>query len=85
MISHPMRGGNLGQRTTSVLVILMLSLGPLALIGGTMDTGTNRGPGPFQTSEVWSDSFDDLSKVYVPESGLVGVEVTGGEVRLKPG
>ncbi len=36
-------------------------------------------------SEIWTDSFDDMSNVYVPGAGLVGVEVTGGEVRLKTG
>jgi hypothetical protein len=34
---------------------------------------------------MWTDTYDDTSKVYVPPGGLVGVEVSGGEVRLLPG
>ena len=33
----------------------------------------------------WTDTLDDMSKVYVPETGLVGVELADGEVRLKAG
>ncbi len=34
---------------------------------------------------VWSDPLDDLSHVYVPTTGLAGVEVVGGEAHLKSG
>ena len=33
----------------------------------------------------WEDGLDDLSRVYVPGGGLVGVVVADGEARLQPG
>ncbi len=33
----------------------------------------------------WTDPLDDTSHVYVPISGLVGVEVSGGDAHLKAG
>ena len=34
---------------------------------------------------IWSDSLDDLSHVYVPASGIVNIEVSGGDAHLKTG
>ena len=64
----------MGGRIEVVLIVLMLSVGPVSLIGGTGGTGDDRGPVPFAESSVWTDSFDDLSHVFVPQGGLVGVE-----------
>jgi uncharacterized membrane protein len=63
----------------------MFSLGPMAQTGGTVGGGEDRGPGPFVESSVWTDSLDDLSHVFVPTGGLIGVEVTGGQAQLKTG
>jgi hypothetical protein len=80
------RGGTiLGGRITVVLIVLMFSLGPTAQFGAMGGTGEDRGPGPFVESSVWTDTFDDLSEVYVPPGGLIGVEVTGGQAQLKSG
>ena len=49
------------------------------------ERGESRGPVPLDADPTWTDSFDDMSHVYVPTGGLVGVEVSGGEVRLLPG
>ena len=75
----------MGNRFTVMFVVVMLSLGPLAQISGSDGDGSDRGPGPLDTSEIWTDSFVDMSNVYVPGAGLGGLEVTGGEVRLKAG
>ncbi|MCJ2540469.1 MAG: hypothetical protein LN414_04280, partial [Candidatus Thermoplasmatota archaeon] len=58
--------------------MLMLCIGPLAQTCGSDDQGEDRGPGPLDASEVWTDSFDDLSHVYMNTD----VVVTSGEVRL---
>ena len=34
---------------------------------------------------LWKDPLDDIRHLYVPAGGLVGVEVVGGEARLRPG
>ncbi len=34
---------------------------------------------------VWLDHLDDMSRLYVPPGGLVGVEVAGGAAQLQPG
>ena len=75
----------MGSRLIVLFVVFMLSLGPLAQISGSDGDGSDRGPGPLDSSEVWTDSFDDMGNVYVPGAGLAGVEVVGGEVRLKTG
>ncbi|MCK5253635.1 MAG: VCBS repeat-containing protein, partial [Thermoplasmata archaeon] len=72
-------------RITVFLIVLMFSLGPLAQVGGSGGQDGDRGMGPFEESSVWTDSFDDLSHVYVPPGGLIGVEVIGGQAQLKAG
>jgi hypothetical protein len=68
-----------------MLVVLLLSLGPSAQTGGSDGQDGDRGPGPLSDTGLWTDSFDDLSGVYVPPGGLIGVEVTGGLAQLKAG
>ena len=38
-----------------------------------------------RSDPVWTDPLDDLSHVYVPTGGLIGVEVSGGSAHLKTG
>ncbi len=75
----------MGKRFPALFVVLMFSLGPIAQIGGSGGQGDVRGPGPLDLTDVWTDSFDDLSHVYVPAGGLSGVEVTGGQAQLQAG
>jgi len=75
----------LKSRALALIVLLLLSsaLTPaIALAGGDGILPRVR---PMADPPVWSDSFDDLSHVYIPTGGLVGVEVMGGEARLKAG
>ena len=53
---------------------------PLGVSSPTMETRGD--PGPRTDFDVWTDSFDDLVHVYVPPSGLVGVEVVGGQDKI---
>ena len=66
----------MGKRFPALFVVLLLSLGPLAQMGGSDGHGDERGPGFFEDTAVWTDSFDDLSHVYIPPAGLVGVETS---------
>jgi hypothetical protein len=68
-----------------IYTLLMISSLPMMGSSPMGDTEEDRGPGPLDASDVWTDSFDDMGHVYVPGSGLVGVEVAGGEVRLASG
>jgi hypothetical protein len=56
----------------------------LGLVSSSGEEET-RSPVPLQDPPVWTDSFDDMGHVYEPLGGLVGVEVSGGEVHLLPG
>ena len=69
-----------------IVVILMLGMANLPAVGGGPDAsgGRDRGLGLLST-DPWTDSLDDLSNVYVPASGLVGIEVSGGDAHLKAG
>jgi uncharacterized membrane protein len=80
----------MGKRVSAWVVVLAVlaiagaSLAPLQGLRGVGSGGDVRaslfdGPSP------WNDSLDDLSHVYVPEGGLVNVEVAGGEARLTAG
>jgi len=67
----------------------MLMLGAAQVPWGAVSgdrAGECRGPVPMEEEpSPWTDSLDDMSHVYVPEGGLVNVEVAGGEARLKTG
>jgi hypothetical protein len=47
--------------------------------------GDDRNFTPFTTPSPWTDSLDDTSHVYIPPTGLVNVEVSGGDAHLKAG
>ena len=68
-----------------ILIVLLLGMSTATQASGPSDGGAGEDRGPLDSSEVWSDSFDDMGHVFMPDGGLVGVEVTGGEVRLKSG
>jgi uncharacterized membrane protein len=72
-------------RIVLLAVVLMGAVQvPFGAVGGAGDGGT-RGPAPMGGDPVWTDNLDDMSHVYEPETGLVNVEVAGGEVRLATG
>jgi hypothetical protein len=65
------------------VVYLLVGMSSLPLMGSspTADGDEDRGPGPLDASEVWTDPLDDTSSVYQTTDVLV----SGGEVRLAPG
>ena len=69
-----------------VVVILMFGMANLPALGGAPEAmeGGDRGIGLFSVGP-WTDSLEDLSHVYVPASGLIGIEVSGGDAHLKTG
>jgi uncharacterized membrane protein len=72
----------------SVLMLAIILLGAVQMPAGSMGgtgAGDSRAPAPMAEEPVWADGLDDLSHVYVPEGGLVNVEVVGGEARLVVG
>ena len=82
----PLGGDSVGRKAVVLLIISLLCLGPIAPLGGSDEGGTDRGIELYgEDYPVWTDPLDDLSHVYVPPGGLVGVEVVGGEVRLESG
>ncbi len=64
--------------------LLIVGILPWVLFPGV---GTDGLVGIASVNEAapWTDPLDDESHVYLPTSGLVGVEVVGGEVRLRSG
>ena len=83
------RGGMTAARKVLLIAFAVVLLGvpnlsPANVAGDSRHT--DEGPVPQSMKyPYWADSFDDLSRVYNLPSGLVGVEVVGGEVRLKTG
>ncbi|MCK5252218.1 MAG: hypothetical protein KAQ96_04685, partial [Thermoplasmata archaeon] len=75
----------MGKRSFVLLIILLLCCSSMAPMGGSDEGGSDRGSGFLDDHPVWTDSLDDMSHVFVPSAGLVGVEVAGGEVYLIPG
>jgi hypothetical protein len=75
------------QAVILIVVYVLVGSSSLPLIGSspTDDGQETRGLEPLDVTEVWSDSLDDMSNVLEPDGGLVGVELSMGEVRLKPG
>ncbi|NOQ53579.1 MAG: hypothetical protein GQ558_03115, partial [Thermoplasmata archaeon] len=76
------------RRALALIVVLLLGgMSGLPMNGSspTDGDGGSRGPGPSDGTEVWTDPLDDMSHVYVPGAGLVGIEVVGGEARLAAG
>ena len=71
----------MANRLPVLLIVLMLGLVPLVQTGGSDAGGGDRGPGPLDTSEVWTDGLDDSSHVYM----MTDVEVASGEARLVAG
>jgi hypothetical protein len=77
-----------GRKALVLLVaMLMVGLGNLPVVGlEPVDRGgSERGPGPLDSADVWTDPLDDTSHVYIPPTGLVNVEVSGGDAHLKAG
>lgn len=68
------------------MVGLMLALPALPGLQMATDLVGAEGGSPIvpEPDVIWTDSLDDLSSVYVPPGGLVGVEVKGGGAQLLP-
>ena len=78
----------MGTEIRKLLVMFTIVLmGTMSLmpVMGSSPAGDTRGPGPMADATPWTDPLDDLSHVYVPSSGLVGIEVSGGNAHLKTG
>jgi len=76
-----------GRKLIAVLIglFMLANLGvPLAGSQPDGDADGDRGMGPLST-DPWFDPLDDLSHVYVPGSGLQGIEISGGTAHLKAG
>ena len=71
----------------ALTLVLLMALQGIMVPGSALAGEGNRDSGPTPVGEMpfWYDPYDDLSKVYVLPSGLVGVEVADGEVRLRTG
>ncbi len=71
----------------SLVLFTIVLMGTMSLmpVMGSSPAGETRGPGPMADATPWTDPLDDLSNVYVPSAGLVGVEVSGGTAHLKTG
>jgi len=67
-----------------MIVLMMGTVSVLPTFSADEDP-SRRGPSPVAEGVPWIDSLDDLSHVYVPTGGLVGVEVGGGDAHLKSG
>ena len=70
-------------RAIALFIVCMLSAVPISGAIGGGDGVEHRSPSLFSDVDSWGDDFSDTNKVYIPPGGLVGVEVVGGEVRLK--
>ena len=77
------------QCRKAVLVVALSFIMALPGVAGLplySDEGNRSGiPSPVGDHPLWYDPLDDVSHVYVLSTGLVGVEVVGGEARLKAG
>jgi len=76
-------------RGAVAFVVVLSFLGTAALpVAGSPSPPVDAGEamsGPADAGQVWTDPLDDRSHVYVPSTGLVGVEVTGGQAQLLAG
>jgi hypothetical protein len=55
---------------------------------GTMpgtDDGETRAMSPLSEDPIWTDTLDDMSRVYIPPGGMARVEVSGGDAHLEAG
>jgi hypothetical protein len=86
MEDHPMTFKK--RRCLVWTVTLMMMAGPaLPILGSNPadDLDSGRSFGPLAEVMEWTDPLDDSSHVFVPDGGLVGVEVSGGNAHLKAG
>ena len=64
-----------------VLIVFMISPGPLALEQLSIPAGASPGPGPMDASSVWEDDFPNTDLI----NTSIDTEVVSGEVRLSAG
>jgi hypothetical protein len=80
---------SMGSKKVLVLMVVFLILGGLDLsalgVDNAADDRGDRSFTPFSTGSPWTDTLDDTSHVYLPPTGLVNVEVNGGDAHLKAG
>ena len=76
-------------RSEAVFIIALLVLSTVVApwAGSHPDAGGgNYGElASYDDDQAWTDPLEDLSHVYVPDAGLVGVEVSGGDAHLEGG
>ena len=69
----------------ALIGMLVMDVLPLAGASDARDGDKEITFWPLAEAGPWTDTLDDLSHVYVPSGGLVGVEVSGGNAHLKQG
>jgi hypothetical protein len=78
-----------GKRRVLIATLLVLTLSIAAgqnAFSTLVDENEYRSSiGIFENPQMWTDPLDDMSHVYLPTGGLVGVEVSGGDAHLLPG
>ncbi len=75
----------MGKRFVALFMVMLLGVGIIVPTGGSDEGGSDRGIQDLDDYSEWTDPLDDMSRVYVPPGGLIGVEVASGEVSLLPG
>ena len=75
-------------RALAVLILVgMMALSGMSGMGTQTEGGLETTFYPFSVddAEPWTDGFDDMDKVYIPQGGLVGTRVTDGVATLEAG
>ena len=76
------------QRALAITVAILMAMGPATMLGVPVSgnyPSDDGGRGPSASGEPWTDPLDDMSNVYVPPGGLVGIVDENGQARLKAG
>ena len=76
----------MGLKFRQIIVItIAISMMGMSILPSASSSPSDEGFIDTRSDPVWPDPLDDLSQVYVPGGGLVGVEVSGGTAHLKAG
>ncbi len=73
------------RRALAIFMVLLLVAMPFGQVLAGTENDDDRGPGPLSDGTPWYDPLDNSNNVYIPPGGLVGVEVSGGNVHLLAG
>src|SRR4030042_740828 len=79
-----MRRDRTRRALAAMCMLFFVCFAPWAVVP-QQGAASTMSPSPLAAPPIWTDPLDDLSHVYVPDGGLVGIEVSGGNVHLLPG